>query len=87
MLDSTAVPEPASRNARRSGPIFSTVTDTLLDLNVGRTKFYQLVAAGEIEIVKIGAATRVVNASVDAYVERLRAKAKSAGRRTASAHT
>jgi len=42
-------------------------------LGVGRTKLYELLAAGEIESVRIGGCRRVVAASVEAYIARLRA--------------
>ena len=41
-------------------------------LRLGRSKFYELIAAGEIETVHIGRARRVPVAAVEAYVERLR---------------
>jgi excisionase family DNA binding protein len=44
-------------------------------LGVGRSTAYELVAAGELEVVHIGRAARVPVAAVDAYVERLRARA------------
>ena len=44
-------------------------------IGVGNTKGYELIAAGEIEAVKVGRATRITTASIRAYVERLRAEA------------
>lgn len=44
-------------------------------ISVGRTKFLELLAAGEIETVRIGRRRLVVAESLDAYVARLRAAA------------
>jgi excisionase family DNA binding protein len=75
MLDSS--PGIASRNDR-SAHLLMSIADCGKALTIGRSKFYQLVAAGELEIVKIGSATRVVVSSVEAYVDRLRAQTKKA---------
>jgi len=40
---------------------------------ISRSRVYELLAAGELEAVKIGSRRLVVVASIDAYVERLRA--------------
>jgi excisionase family DNA binding protein len=40
-------------------------------LNVGRTTVYELVAEGELVLVKIGRRSFITRESVDAYVERL----------------
>ncbi len=42
-------------------------------VGVGRSKFYEYVAAGEIEIVKVGRRTLVPQESLRAFVDRLRA--------------
>jgi excisionase family DNA binding protein len=78
MLDTVVTPVGSSRPAPLSGPILTTVNDTLQALHIGRSTFYLLVAAGELEIVKVGSATRVVVESVKAYVARLRDQAKNA---------
>jgi hypothetical protein len=59
-------------------PLLWTVTETLVGLRISRSTFYVLVSAGELEIVKIGSATRTVVASAKGYVERLRCQAKVA---------
>jgi excisionase family DNA binding protein len=43
------------------------------ELGVGRTKVYELIAAGELESITIGRARRIPADSIRAYVERLRA--------------
>lgn len=40
---------------------------------IGRSKFYELVAAGEIEVVHVGRRTLVPDEALTAYVARLRA--------------
>ena len=47
-------------------------------LNLGRSKFYELIAAGEIETVRIGRAVRVPVDALQDFVERLRSAATSA---------
>ena len=52
------------------------VADTEHLLCIGHTKLYELVNAGEIEVVKQGKKTCVVVDSTVAYIERLRAAAE-----------
>lgn len=47
-------------------------------LGVGRSTVYELIAAGELETVKIGARRLIVAASMDAYIERLRSRSTPA---------
>jgi excisionase family DNA binding protein len=47
------------------------------ELRIGRTKLYELMAAGVIESVRIGACRRVPWAAVEDYVARLRASTSS----------
>ena len=44
-------------------------------LGIGRTKIYEMIAADEIEIIKLGSATLIVVASLEAFIERQRASA------------
>ncbi len=39
---------------------------------IGRSKLYELVAAGEIDVVKVGSSTLVIFASLKAFIERRR---------------
>ena len=41
-------------------------------LDIGKTKLYELIAAGELETIHIGRGTLVLRASIEALVERLR---------------
>jgi hypothetical protein len=56
-------------------PKLVSITDFGAEVGVGRTTAYQLVEAGEVETVYIGARRLVVADSIDNYVERLREKA------------
>ena len=42
-------------------------------IGIGRTKFYELINAGEVETIKLGSATLIPTASLAALVERQRA--------------
>ena len=42
-------------------------------IGIGRTKFYELINAGEVEAIKLGSATLIPTASLAALVERQRA--------------
>jgi excisionase family DNA binding protein len=46
-------------------------------LGVSKTQLYRLHEAGKIEMVKIGKATRVTQASLDLYLKGLRRKPRS----------
>jgi len=39
---------------------------------IGRSKLYELIAAGEIDVVKVGSSTLVIFASLKAFIERRR---------------
>ena len=39
-------------------------------IGIGRTKFYELINAGEVETIKLGAATLIPTASLVALIER-----------------
>lgn len=53
-------------------PICVRVNDAAHMIGVGRTKLYELIAAGEIETVKLGKSTRVTTASLHDLVKRQR---------------
>lgn len=42
---------------------------------IGRSKLYELIAAGEIDVIKVGSSTLVIFASLKAFVERRRGPA------------
>lgn len=53
-------------------PICVRINDAARMIGVGRTKLYALIAAGEVETVKFGKATRVTTASLHDLVRRQR---------------
>lgn len=53
-------------------PICVRINDAANMIGVGRTKLYELIAAGELETVKIGKATRITTASLHELVNRQR---------------
>lgn len=70
---------PAPDARRREGsrapsatPICVRVDRALSELNIGKTKLYELLASGELEAIRIGRRTLVLQDSIDALVERLR---------------
>jgi excisionase family DNA binding protein len=56
-------------------PICVRVNDAARMIGVGRTKLYELIAAGEIETVKLGKSTRIITASLHDLVRRQRGAA------------
>ncbi len=54
-------------------PICVRVNDAARMLGVGRTTLYALIAAGEVETVKLGKSTRITTASLHDLVRRQRA--------------
>ncbi|EPR18011.1 excisionase [Sphingobium indicum IP26] len=53
-------------------PICVRVNDAAHMIGVGRTKLYALIAAGEVEAVKLGKATRITTASLHDLIKRQR---------------
>ncbi|WHO37638.1 helix-turn-helix domain-containing protein [Sphingobium sp. AP49] len=53
-------------------PICVRVNEAARMIGVGRTKLYELIAAGEVETVKLGRATRITTASLHDLVRRQR---------------
>ena len=53
-------------------PICVKVNDAARMIDVGRTKLYELIASGEIEVVKLGKSTRITTASLHKMVMRQR---------------
>ncbi len=47
-------------------------------LGIGRSKLFELIAAGQIETVQIGRARRVPHEALEQYVARLRAQSAPA---------
>ncbi|WP_188063824.1 helix-turn-helix domain-containing protein [Sphingobium sp. KCTC 72723] len=53
-------------------PICVRVNEAASMIGVGRTKLYELIAAGEVETVKLGKATRITTASLHDLIRRQR---------------
>ena len=53
-----------------------TPADVAVRLSIGRTVVYELMANGELESLKIGRSRRILSSAVEAYVERLRERAR-----------
>lgn len=58
-------------------PLLLTIEQAAKRLGIGRTTFYALVMAGEIESVPLGRLRRIPAECLDEYVERLRARART----------
>ncbi len=48
-----------------------TVEEASAILSIARTRIFKLIAAGEIESVKIGKSRRIIKDSLNSYVERI----------------
>ncbi len=62
-------PTPRRPNADLS-PITLRVADACRITGIGRSKFYELIKAGEIEVIKVGAITLVPMTSIDGLLQR-----------------
>lgn len=57
-----------ARKITDPAPLLISVDQAAGRLSVGRSKIYELAADGKLQLVKIGRATRVVVASIEAFV-------------------
>ena len=55
-----------------SDPITVRIRRAVELTGIGRSKMYELIAAGEIDVVKVGSSTLVIFASLKAFVDRRR---------------
>ena len=55
-----------------SEPICVRVNDAARMIGIGRTKLYELIAAGEVEAVKLGKSTRITTSSLHDLIKRQR---------------
>jgi excisionase family DNA binding protein len=60
---------------RSFDPICVRVNDAARMIGIGRTKLYELIAAGEVEAVKLGKSTRITTASLHDLIRRQRGAA------------
>lgn len=49
------------------------ITDAAAVLGIGRTTLYQLIASGEIQVIKIGRRTLIAQEELERYVQTLEA--------------
>jgi excisionase family DNA binding protein len=60
-------------------PVCVRVSTAMRLLGIGKTKLYELVATGDLETIRIGRRTLIMQASIDAFVARLREAAQKPG--------
>lgn len=67
----------ASAETPRAGdaPICVRVSRAMAMLDIGKTKLYELVGNGDLEAIRIGRRTLILQASIDALIVRLRSPA------------
>jgi excisionase family DNA binding protein len=63
---------PVVLDGSRPMPIAVRVREACRLTGIGRSKFYELIASGEIKIVKVGAITLVPVASLTTFLQRRR---------------
>lgn len=61
--------EPVSR-MRQADPITVRIPEAIRLTGIGRSKLYELIASGDVEVVKIGSCTLIPMASLHALIER-----------------
>lgn len=61
--------EPAIRT-HQSEPIAVRIPEAIRLIGIGRSKLYELIASGDVEVVKIGSCTLIPTASLHALIER-----------------
>jgi excisionase family DNA binding protein len=64
------VEHPAIAEAAQAMPITVRIRDACRLSGIGRSKLYELIAAGEIEIIKVGTITLVPMASLTRFLDR-----------------
>jgi excisionase family DNA binding protein len=63
--------EPAAPDRGPLPPLLVTIREAAALLRLGRSTLYELIACGEIKVVRIGRSVRVPTAALDAFVARL----------------
>lgn len=66
----TVEPGHADHEAVRIEPVSVRIREACRLTGIGRSKFYELIASGEVEVVKIGAMTLVPYRSLQALISR-----------------
>jgi excisionase family DNA binding protein len=57
-------------------PVCVRVSTAMRLLGIGKTKLYELIATGDLETIRIGRWTLIMQASIDSLVARLREAAR-----------
>jgi excisionase family DNA binding protein len=57
----------------RNGPKTYSIKNLSFELNIGRTKIYELIKEGKLKIIKIGDRSLVTAEDLDAFIASLRA--------------
>lgn len=65
--------EPALR-MRQADPITVRIPEAIRLTGIGRSKLYELIASGDVEVVKIGSCTLIPMASLHALIERAKSR-------------
>lgn len=60
-------------------PLCVRVSVAMRLLGIGKTKLYELIATGDLETIRIGRRTLIMQASIDSFVARLREAARKPG--------
>ena len=66
---------PAPQPSSQELPLLVTISDAATALGVGRSKLYDLIARGELEVVHIGRAARIPTDALRSLVQNLRERA------------
>ena len=70
---------------REDGVLLLTIVDAARVLSIGRTTMYELVGAGEIDVVHIGRSARVPVGALEEFVDRQRREATTVRSRKSAA--
>ena len=82
--DATAI-DSASKPTISIDPVLLSIPAACATLSIGRTLLYELINAGELEVIHIGRASCIRRAAIEAFVERrMRPVRKPAPRRRSS---
>ncbi len=60
-------------------PKLINVTEAAKEMGLGRTKLYELIAAGEIQVVRIGRAVRIPTGCIDDWIRQKLTESSHAG--------
>jgi excisionase family DNA binding protein len=69
-LDLPLVNRAPDIRTHQSEPIAVRIPEAIRLIGIGRSKLYELIASGEVEVVKIGRCTLIPTASLHALIER-----------------